>query len=200
MFRNLMLWWLTTGVYCVENENGQHASGHPNTGPWCWPGLCFAVFYFALNICGPWWYSERRCEKIADRSNVYFNSSLNVSGYGSTGCKHLWPKGDMSIVGCRKGNHVCSVFFFFFFFALLHVTTKHFSWFTPSGLSHVWCCAAVCRDNCFLAVFTICDCFVAGALWEPLIIDVPLQCHQPLHDFPPVVDSKVFRTFCKTCL
>jgi len=32
MFRNLMLWWLTTGVYCVENENGQHASGHPTLG------------------------------------------------------------------------------------------------------------------------------------------------------------------------
>jgi len=23
-----MLWWLTTGVYCVGNEDGCHASGH----------------------------------------------------------------------------------------------------------------------------------------------------------------------------
>lgn len=29
MFRNLMLWWrLTTGVYCVGNEDGCRASGH----------------------------------------------------------------------------------------------------------------------------------------------------------------------------
>lgn len=166
MFRNLMLWWLTTGVYCVENENGQHASGHPNTGPWCWPGLCFAVFYFALNICGPWWYSERRCEKRADRSNVYFNSSLNVSGYGSTGCKHLWPKGDMSIVGCRKGNHVCSVFFFFFFciitcddetFQLIHSI-----WFVPC----LMLCCGVSRQLfpcCFYYLWLLCGRSIVGA-------------------------------------
>ena len=42
-------------------------------------------------------------------------------------------------------------------------------------------------DNCFLAVFTVCDCFVAGAVWEPPILGVPLQSHQ-LHNFPPVAD------------
>lgn len=51
-----------------------------------------------------------------------------------------------------------------------------------------------------VCVIPVCDCFLAAAVWEPLIVDVPLQGHQPLHHFPPVGDSKIFRTFCKTRL
>lgn len=50
MFRNLMLWWLTTGFYCVENENGQHASGHTTLGHNVELAFALAVFYFVLTI------------------------------------------------------------------------------------------------------------------------------------------------------
>ena len=53
-------------------------------------------------------------------------------------------------------------------------------------------------DNGFLAVFTICDCSVARAVWEPVIVDVPSQFRQPLHDFPPVVDLKSSLPFVKS--
>lgn len=104
---------------------------------------------------------------------------------------NLCDKWDMSMVACRKEKPVRSVF--------LHsyLWLQYFNWLSPSGLSLVWCCAAVFRDNGFLAVFTICDCSVARASWEPVIVDVPSQCRQPLHDFPPF-DLKSSLPFVKS--
>ena len=48
-----MLWWLTAGVYCVENESGQHASGHITLGHNDELAFAFAVFYFALTFVSP---------------------------------------------------------------------------------------------------------------------------------------------------
>lgn len=123
-----------------------------------WPLLCSLLF--CSNICGPWWYSERCCEKRADRSNVYFNSSLNVSGFGSTGCKHLWPKGDMSIVGCRKGNHVCSVFLHYYVWR--HFSWFHSIWFVPC----LMLCCGVSRQLfpcCFYYLWLLCGRSIVGA-------------------------------------
>jgi len=47
-----MLWWLTTGVYCVENENGQHASGHPTLGRNVDLAFALQSFIFALTFVG----------------------------------------------------------------------------------------------------------------------------------------------------
>lgn len=146
MFRNLMLWWLTTGVYCVENENGQHVSGHTTPGHNDELAFAFAVFYFALTfVSGAGW------KEWSKRSKGYFTS---------TGSEHMWLKWDMSSLGCWKGNHVCCVLWHFYLWL------QHINCLSPSGLSLVRCCTAVFRDNCFLAVFTICECFVAGTVWS----------------------------------
>lgn len=77
-----MLWWLMTGIYRVENDNGQHASGHTTLGHN--DELAFAVFYFALifvshnGTVSPAGQKERRDQKF-----------ISSDGFGSTGCKHM---------------------------------------------------------------------------------------------------------------
>lgn len=179
-------------LLCREWKRSTCIRSH-NTGPQWWTGLSFLQsFILLLHL---WGMMVQRAVHRAKRVVKEIKCLFHLNGFGSAGRDIMWLNWDMSILGCRKGNHVCSV--------VLHsyLWLQHFNCLSPSGLSLVWCCAAVFQDNCFLAVFTICDCFVAEAVWEPpLIVDVLLQHHRHLHDFPPVVDLKVFRTFCKTCL
>lgn len=121
-----------------------------------WP-LLLRSFILLLHLWAP-------MVQWVERSNV-----CHINGLAQQGCKHMSLEWDLSIIGCSKGNHGCSVF--------LHsyLWLQQFNWLSPSGLSLVWCCTAVFRDNCFLAVLTICDCFVARAVWELLIVGVPLQ-------------------------
>lgn len=188
MFRDLMLWWLTTGVYCVENDKRSTCIRSHSTGPERWAGLCFCSLLFCSHVCQPWWYSERCWATRAEKTNVYFTATV-LAPWGVNICdlNETWASS-----GAEKG--IMSALYLFILICHYNISTD------SSGLSLVWCCTAVFRDNYVLAVFTICDCFVAGAVWEALIVQVSLQCHQHLHDFPPVVDSKVFTTFCKTCL
>ena len=156
-----------------------------------WP-FAFCSLLFCYYICEPWWYSERallgekKSEEIKRLSHGFWLNRV----WNTCDLTETWAS-----PGCRKGNHVRSVFL-----AFLPVTPTFQSVHLVCPSSDV--VLRCFRDNCFLAVFTISECFVAGAAREPLIIvDVPfLQRHRHLHDFPPVVDSKVFRTFCKTCL
>lgn len=74
MFRNLMLWWLTTGVYCVENENGQHASGLSTLGHIVTLAFASAVFYFALTFVSHDGTVSAAGQKRAERSKVQFTT------------------------------------------------------------------------------------------------------------------------------
>lgn len=94
----------------------------------------------------------------------------------------------------EKGIMSCSVIFFFFFFASLR-DDKTFQLISL----HLVCPMSDVVLQCVETTVSLLFLLSVTALWpehcgEPLIIDVPLQCHQPLHDFfPPVVDSKVFK-------
>lgn len=155
-----------------------------------WLLLLKSFYFFALTFV-----SHDGTLSTAGPKSREIKCLVHVSGFVLTGCKHTWLKWDLSIIMCRKGNHVCSVFLHSYLWLL------HFNRLSPSGLFLVWCCTAVFWVFfCFCFLFTVCDCFLVGALWEPLIVDVPLQFHQHPHDFPPVVESTVYRTFCKTCL
>lgn len=118
MFRNLMLWWLTTGFYCVENENGQHASGHTTLGHNVELAFALAVFYFVLTIVSHDGTASAVGEgKRAEKSIVYFTSTV-LAQQGVIIC----DKGGISIVKCRKGKS-CLLCIFAFLICDYNIST-----------------------------------------------------------------------------
>lgn len=86
MFRTLMLWWLTTGVYCVENENGQHASGHTTLGHNAELAFAFLQSFILLLT----FVSHDGTVSAAKRKERRDQKCLfHVNVFGSTGCEHL---------------------------------------------------------------------------------------------------------------
>lgn len=166
----------------MENENGQRASGHATLGRNVDQAFAFAVFYLALTFVGHGGTASAR----AQRSNVYFR----VNSFDSVRVETFvtYTRHEHRRVQKRESCRLC-------IFTFLSVTTTfrltQSIWSVP--LSDV-----VLR--CVEATVSLLFLLSVTALWpDPRgIVDVPVQKH--LHDFPPVVDSEVFRTFCKTCL
>lgn len=84
MFRNLSLWGLTPGVYCVENENGQRASGHAALGHNDELAFASEVFNFASTFV-----SHDGTVNTAGVKKKKKKMSSEINGLGSTGFKHM---------------------------------------------------------------------------------------------------------------
>lgn len=118
-----MLSWLTAGVYCVEKENGQHASGHTTLGHNVELAFAFAVFLILLLrfVSHGGTVSAR-----AEWSNVYFMSTVLTQWGGN----NMWlnMRHEHRTVQKRESCRLC-------IFALLTVTTTfkltQSIWFVP---------------------------------------------------------------------
>lgn len=105
-----------------------------------WPWLLRSLFFCAC-VGEPRWYSERRWAKRAGE----IKCSPRQRILAQQGVKHMWLKWDMSIVRVQK-RESCPL-------CISRLWLQHFNRLSPSGVSLVWCCAAVFRDNCFPCCF-----------------------------------------------
>lgn len=133
----------------------------PNTGPWCWPGLCFAVFYFALTCVGhDGTASAAGRKERADQ--MFISTAASVSAFSAQQGVNIcdlnktWASQD-----AEKG--IMSALYF----CIITCDDKHFSWFSPSGLSS--CLMSYCGVSrqlfpcCFYFLWLLCGRSIVGA-------------------------------------
>lgn len=135
-----------TQNYCVENANGCIRL-HDTRPSLCCPFFFFFFFLNCSDVC-KLWHRWKEQEDQMFVSAVWARRHVNI-------CDMKWA---VSVVRPWKRDSWAALYFYFTFFFFFHVILNTSWTHSPSGLSPVCCCTAVCRDNSFLAVFTVCDC------------------------------------------
>lgn len=138
----MLCWWLTPGVSCIVNENGQHASGHSTLGRVVELAFAFAVFLFCSS-----WAVMVQWALLVEKSRV-IKCLCPVNG--STRRERLCRVRD------RKGNPVCSV--------ILH----YYLWLHHFDSVHLVCPLSDVVLQCFETPVPLLFLLSVAALWpEP---------------------------------